>query len=446
MTDRKHFGTDGIRGRVGNFPIVPDMMLRLGWAAGRAFGEQGSRRVLIGKDTRLSGYMLESALEAGLSAAGMDIWLLGPMPTPAVAYLTRTFQAGAGIVISASHNLYHDNGIKFFSAQGTKLSDETEAQIESLLDQEPQVVPSEQLGRARRVEDAAGRYIEYCKATVRPQPDLQGLHIVVDASHGAAYQVGPAVFVELGARVDAIGVSPDGMNINKDVGSTHLDTLRAAVRDKGAHLGIAFDGDGDRVLMIDDKGSTVDGDDLLCIIARHWKKQGELEGGVVGTVMSNLGLEKAMTEAGIPFVRTGVGDRHVNARLQELGWQLGGEASGHLICRRLSTTGDGIVAALQVLRVMVQTGLSLADLHAGMVKYPQRMINVRTTATSDWQSSAAVRDAVKQAEVMLTGRGRVLVRQSGTEPVVRVMIEGEDSGEVNQCCQALADVVATAMS
>ena len=442
--DKKHFGTDGIRGEVGRSPIVPDMMLKLGWAAGRVFGAQGSRRVLIGKDTRLSGYMIESALEAGLAAAGMDIWLLGPMPTPAVAYLTRTFQAGVGIVISASHNLYQDNGIKFFSPSGHKLSDATERQIEALLEQEIEVVPSEQLGRAQRVTDAAGRYIEYCKATVRPQPDLQGLHIVVDASHGAAYQVGPNVFTELGARVEAIGVSPDGMNINREVGSTHLDTLRAAVREKGADLGIAFDGDGDRVLMVDDKGTTVDGDELLWIIARHWQRQGELQGGVVGTVMSNLGLEQAMAQAGIPFERSRIGDRWVNEKLAELGWRLGGESSGHLICRTLATTGDGIVAALQVLRAMVQEGSSLADLCRSMVKYPQRLINVRTCDRLDWQTNTRIRTAVEQTEVMLAGRGRVLVRQSGTEPVIRIMVEGEDSGEVNQCCQSLADIVAEA--
>ena len=438
---RKYFGTDGVRGRVGQFPITPEFVLKLGWAAGKVFAGHGANRVLIGKDTRLSGYMFESALEAGLSAAGVDAWLLGPMPTPAIAYLTRTFNANAGIVISASHNPYYDNGIKFFSSQGTKLPDSVEYAIESMLDKDMDVTDSAELGRARRIEDAAGRYVEYCKATVRPHLDLSGMHIVVDAAHGATYHVGPDVFRELGAKVDAIGISPDGLNINQGVGSTSLDALKAAVAEKKAHLGIAFDGDGDRVLMVDHSGREVDGDELLYVIARYRHSQCELAGGVVGTVMSNLGLEKAMEAEGIPFVRARVGDRYVNELLLAKGWQLGGESSGHLICRHVSTTGDGIVAALQVLRVMVATGRSLADLCSDMVKYPQTMINVRMSERVDPEKNETICQAVQQAESDMAGRGRVLLRTSGTEPVIRVMIEGDDAKEVSERCRALANVV-----
>ncbi len=438
---RKYFGTDGVRGLVGQFPITPEFVLKLGWAAGKVFSGHGANRVLIGKDTRLSGYMFESALEAGLSAAGVDAWLLGPMPTPAIAYLTRTFNANAGIVISASHNPYYDNGIKFFSADGSKLPDDIELAIEDMLDQEMTFADPADFGRAKRIDDAAGRYIEYCKATVRPHLDLSGLHVVVDAAHGANYHVGPEVFRELGARVDAIGVSPDGLNINKGVGSTHLDALKATVAEKKAHLGVAFDGDGDRVLMVDHNGREVDGDELLYVIARYRHSQGELSGGVVGTVMSNLGLEKAMEGAGIPFVRAKVGDRYVNEQLLAKGWQLGGESSGHLICRHVSTTGDGIVAALQILRVMVGTGRSLADLCGDMVKYPQTMINVRISERIDPDANTAIVEAVQQTESELGSRGRVLLRTSGTEPVIRVMIEGDDAEEVSRRCQALADVV-----
>ena len=438
---RKYFGTDGVRGLVGQFPITPEFVQKLGWAAGRVFAGQGANRVIIGKDTRLSGYMFESALEAGLSAAGVDAWLLGPMPTPAIAYLTRTFNASAGIVISASHNPYHDNGIKFFSAEGTKLPDAVELAIEEMMDQEMVVTDPSRLGRAKRIDDAAGRYIEYCKATVSPHLDLAGMHIVVDAAHGATYHVGPDVFRELGARVDAIGVSPDGLNINKGVGSTHLDALKQAVQEKKADIGIAFDGDGDRVLMVDHAGREVDGDELLYIIARHRHAQGELAGGVVGTVMSNLGMEKALERADIPFVRAKVGDRYVNEQLLAKGWQLGGESSGHLICRHVSTTGDGIVAALQVLRVLVATGRSLSDLCGDMVKYPQTMINVRMSDRIDPDHNQAICEAVRQTEAELAERGRVLLRTSGTEPVIRVMIEGEDADEVSSRCRSLADVV-----
>ncbi len=443
---RKYFGTDGVRGLVGQFPITPEFVLKLGWAAGKVFAGHGANRVLIGKDTRLSGYMFESALEAGLSAAGVDAWLLGPMPTPAIAYLTRTFNASAGIVISASHNPYYDNGIKFFSAQGTKLPDSIELAIEDMLDKEMDIADPAKFGRARRIDDAAGRYIEYCKATVRPHLDLSGMHIVIDGAHGATYHVGPDVFRELGARVEAIGVSPDGLNINKDVGSTHPAALKAMVLEKGADLGIAFDGDGDRVLMVDHAGNEVDGDELLCIIARYRHSQGELAGGVVGTVMSNLGLEKAMEGSGIPFVRSKVGDRYVNEQLLAKGWQLGGESSGHLICRHVSTTGDGIVAALQVLRVMAGTGRSLADLCGDMIKYPQTMINVRMAERVDPEANGVISQAVEQTEADMAGRGRVLLRTSGTEPVIRVMIEGDDASEVSERCRALADVVEAELS
>ena len=438
---RKYFGTDGVRGQVGQFPITPEFVLKLGWAAGKVFAGHGLNRVIIGKDTRLSGYMFESALEAGLSAAGVDAWLLGPMPTPAIAYLTRTFSAKAGVVISASHNPYYDNGIKFFSGQGTKLPDDIELTIEEMIDQEITFADPASLGRARRINDAAGRYIEYCKSTVTHHLDLSGLHIVVDAAHGATYQVGPAVFRELGAKVDAIGVTPDGLNINKECGSTHLDPLKLEVLARKADLGIAFDGDGDRVLMVDHTGREIDGDELLYVIASHRHKCGKLNGGVVGTIMSNLGLEKAFDREGIPFERAKVGDRYVNELLLDKGWQLGGESSGHLICRHVSTTGDGIVAALQVLRIMAETDTRLADLCAGMVKYPQTMINVRMDQRMNPETNKAIAEAIRATETDMSGRGRVLLRTSGTEPVIRVMIEGEDATEVSDRCQALADIV-----
>lgn len=438
---RKYFGTDGIRGRVGEFPITPDFVLKLGWAAGRVFAGQGANRVIIGKDTRISGYMFESALEAGLSAAGVDVWLLGPMPTPAIAYLTRTFNACAGIVISASHNPYHDNGIKFFSSRGDKLPDDVELEIERMLDEPLEVVEPDCLGKARRIEDAAGRYIEYCKATVGLGLDLSGLKIVVDGAHGATYHVGPAVFRELGATVDVIGVQPDGLNINKDVGSTHLDALRAEVVAREADLGIAFDGDGDRLMMVDHKGEVVDGDELIYITAAFRRARGELAGGVVGTVMSNLGMEKALSDLSIPFERAAVGDRYVNELLLKKGWQLGGESSGHMICRYVSTTGDGIVSALQVLRAVVETGRSLHDLKSDMTKYPQVMINVRLPEKTDVSVNPAVAEALRAVEARLAGRGRVLLRPSGTEPLIRVMVEGEEYQEVADSCRELADVV-----
>ena len=438
---RKYFGTDGIRGRVGEFPIMPDFMLKLGWAAGRVFARQGKNHVLIGKDTRISGYMFESALEAGLSASGVNVWLLGPMPTPAIACLTHAFNACVGIVISASHNPCHDNGIKFFSSRGDKLPDEIELEIERMLDESLTVVEPGHLGKARRIDDAAERYIKYCKATVDSELELSGLRIVVDGAHGATYHIGPAVFRELGARVDAIGVQPDGLNINQGVGSTHLDALRAEVIARKADLGIAFDGDGDRVMMVDHKGEVVDGDELIYIIAAFRRACGEMTGGVVGTVMSNLGMEKALANLGIPLERAAVGDRYVNELLLKKDWQLGGESSGHIICRHVSTTGDGIVSALQVLRAVVKTGRSLHDLKSDMDKYPQVMINVRLPEKVDVSVNPVVTEMLRTVKARLAGRGRVLLRPSGTEPLIRVMVEGEEYQEVADTCRELADVV-----
>lgn len=442
MTDRKYFGTDGIRGRVGEAPITPEFMLHLGWAAGQAFKREGQRNsVLIGKDTRLSGYMFESALEAGLSAAGVDVKLLGPMPTPAIAYLTRTFRASAGIVISASHNPHQDNGIKFFSAAGTKLDDALEAEIERWLECPIKVVESSELGKASRVDDAPGRYVEFCKSTVPNEFTLEGLHIVLDCAHGATYHVAPKVFRELGARVSVIGAEPDGLNINLDVGSTHLGKLSEAVVAKSADLGIAFDGDGDRVMMVDRDGAEVDGDELLYIIASERQNSGKLKGGVVGTLMTNLGVELALRERGIPFERAKVGDRYVMERLVEHDWVLGGEGSGHMVIRDRTTTGDGIVSALQVLVAGWRGGKTLSQLRQGMSKLPQRMINVRVDTRFDPLSRADIAAAVSQAEERLGGAGRVLLRASGTEPLIRVMAEGQDASVINQVAEQLADVV-----
>ncbi len=440
---RKYFGTDGIRGRVGEFPIMPDFVLKLGWAAGKALAARSERpRILIGKDTRISGYMFESALEAGLVAAGVDVLLTGPMPTPAIAYLTRTFSADAGIVISASHNPYHDNGIKFFSAEGTKLPDEVELAIEAMIDAPLAVVESDELGKVRRINDAAGRYIEYCKGTVASRLDLRGLRMVVDTANGATYHIGPDVFRELGAEVTVIGDQPDGLNINRGVGSTHLEQLSARVLAEQADLGIAFDGDGDRVLMVDHTGAEVDGDELLFIIATQQQREGRLQGGVVGTLMTNLGMELALAERDIPFVRAKVGDRYVNEQLLAHGWQLGGESSGHLICRQVSTTGDGIVAALQVLCALQSTGQRLAELKSGMSKCPMKMINVRMAKRQPIAGNSAIAEAVAAAERQLGDQGRVLLRPSGTEPVVRVMVEGRDAVQVDTLCGELADAVA----
>lgn len=438
---RKYFGTDGIRGRVGEAPITADFMLKLGWAVGKVLGNSHCDKVLIGKDTRISGYMFESALEAGLSAAGMDIKLLGPMPTPAIAYLTRTLHACAGIVISASHNPFADNGIKFFSAQGTKLPDEVELEIERMLDQPMQTVDSARLGKAERVVDAEGRYIEFCKSTVPMTLSLRGLRIVVDCANGATYKVAPAVFDELDAEVTAIGNEPNGLNINQDCGSTRPQRLQAMVLEHRADLGIAFDGDGDRVVMVDHRGELLDGDEILYIIARSRQQAGMLHGGVVGTVMSNLGLEHALQRDGIELARAAVGDRYVLEMLVERGWQLGGESSGHIICLDRTTTGDGIVSALQVVTEMVKRGLSLAELRAGMSKYPQHMINVPVSGRVNLKEHSPIQAAVRASEERLAGRGRVLLRPSGTEPVVRVMVEGEDEAEVRREAAELADVV-----
>lgn len=442
---KKYFGTDGIRGTVGHYPITPDFMLKLGWAAGKVFARKGRGKVLIGKDTRISGYMFEAALEAGLASAGVDINMLGPMPTPAVAYLTRTFGASAGIVISASHNAHQDNGIKFFSPQGTKLDDEIEAEIEAALDEEFVTVLSDDIGRASRITDAAGRYIEFCKSTYAANEKLHGLKIVVDCANGATYHIAPSVFKELGARVIAISNTPDGLNINERCGSTYPEKLMDEVLNNEADLGIALDGDGDRVIMVDHTGTVVDGDELLYIIATDRRARNPGVSGVVGTQMSNLGLELALREQGIELVRTQVGDRHVMAELLERGWLYGGESSGHIICLDETTTGDGIVSALQVLAAMRNSGLGLAELKSGMIKFPQTMINVRVSNSEGVEgvcTKPAILAAVAEVEAALGGRGRVLLRPSGTEPVVRVMVEGEEAEQVEALAASLAAVVA----
>ncbi|TWI50856.1 phosphoglucosamine mutase [Pseudomonas duriflava] len=439
---RKYFGTDGIRGRVGESPITPDFMLKLGWAAGIAFRSQGVCRVLVGKDTRNSGYMFESALEAGLSAAGADVMLLGPMPTPGIAYLTRTFQANAGIVISASHNPYYDNGIKFFSGAGKKLPDEIELMIEELLDDPMTVVDSARIGKVSRINDAAGRYIEFCKSSVPAGTSLAGLRIVLDCAHGATYKIAPSVFRELGADVFSIGVQPDGLNINKDSGSTHLNALQKTVRDRHADLGIAFDGDGDRVLMVDHTGAVVDGDELLFLIAKDLKQCGCLEGGVVGTQMSNLGLELALADLKVPFVRAKVGDRYVMAELQERNWSLGGENSGHIVCKQFTTTGDAIISALQVLMALKRSGQKLAEARKSLRKYPQVLINVRYSGDVDPLGHSDIQAACSEVTQHMAGKGRVLLRKSGTEPLVRIMVEGDDERQVKGYAESLAKLVA----
>ncbi len=443
---RRYFGTDGIRGRVGQSPITADFVLKLGWAAGKVLISEGCNKVLIGKDTRISGYMFESALEAGLSAAGLNIALLGPMPTPGIAYLTRTLNACAGIVISASHNPHFDNGIKFFSRHGTKLGDEIEAQIEAMLDQPLETVDSAALGKATRIEDARGRYIEFCKSTVPNRLRLSGLKVVVDCANGAAYQVAPAVFSELGAQVTAIAANPDGLNINNHCGSTAPEALMEEVQRQGADLGIALDGDGDRVIMVDANGRLLNGDDLLYVIAADRLRTGQLPGGgVVGTQMTNLGVELALQELGVGLLRARVGDRYVLQLMEQRGLVLGGEGSGHIICRDRTSTGDGIVSALQVLAAMTDAGCSLADLVAGLKQFPQHLVNVPVSVRGDPSECAAVRTAMLEAEAELKGRGRVLLRPSGTEPVIRVMVEGEDSRLVIQLASSLAEVVGSAM-
>lgn len=437
---RKYFGTDGIRGAVGTYPITPEFVMKLGWAAGKVFAQQGKSKILIGKDTRISGYMFESALEAGLTAAGVDSGMLGPMPTPGIAYLTRTLHADAGIVISASHNAYHDNGIKFFSADGTKLDDAIELEIEKYLDEPMTTASSDKLGKAFRINDAAGRYIEFCKSTVR-RLKLKGRRIVLDCAHGATYQIAPAVFKELGAEIIAIGTSPDGLNINKDIGSTSPKQLQQKVIETRADLGIGFDGDGDRVVMVDEKGEIVDGDELLYIMAMHARSRKRLGGGVVGTLMSNLGLELALKREKIDFVRANVGDRYVMQQLKEHKWRFGGESSGHLLCLDSTSTGDGVVAALQIMMALQDSGKSLHELKSGMVKCPQTMINVRRNKDIDVAKDKTIQAAAADVEAELDGRGRVLLRPSGTEPVVRVMVEGENGELVAKKALQLAEIV-----
>ncbi|MDJ0873205.1 MAG: phosphoglucosamine mutase [Gammaproteobacteria bacterium] len=444
-TERKYFGTDGIRGPVGTYPITAEFMLKLGWAAGRVLGRKGHASVVIGKDTRISGYMFESALEAGLSAAGVDIILLGPMPTPAVAYLTRTLHAQAGIVISASHNPFYDNGIKFFSDAGKKLPDEVEVAIEAEMEKEMETVVSRELGKVERLH-AEGRYIEFCKSTYPMGEDLRGYKVVVDCAHGATYQVAPSVFDELGADVVPIGVSPDGLNINESHGAVHPERMSAEVVRQGADLGIAFDGDGDRVIMVDQEGEIVDGDELLFIIAEAKHRAGTLKRNVVGTLMSNLGLELALAERDIPLQRAKVGDRYIMRMLEETGSNLGGEGSGHIICLDRTTTGDGIVSALQVLAAMRQSGQSLHALKKGMAKYPQTLVNVRLHKQVDVTALPAVSAAVRDAEKELAEHGRVLLRPSGTEPLVRVMVEGRDRPQVEDVAKRIARVVEEALA
>lgn len=443
---RKYFGTDGIRGRVGEGVITPDFVLRLGWAVGQVLGNhyQGKKRVLMGKDTRISGYMFESALQAGLINAGIDVGLLGPMPTPAIAYLTRTFQAQAGIVISASHNPYYDNGIKFFSGKGTKLPDEIELEIESYLDRPMKTADS--LGKAKRITDAAGRYIEFCKGTMPWGFSLAGLKIVVDCANGATYHIAPAVFQELGATVEVIAVTPDGENINHECGSTKPGRLQAKVLETGADLGIAFDGDGDRVVLVDHKGELVDGDEILFLIASYRKRLGGGCPGVVGTLMSNFGFELALQRLEIPFERANVGDRYVLELMRQRRWALGGENSGHIVCGDVTTTGDGIVAALQVLLALSEDGATLNEAKQGMRKLPQYMVNVRTSGKVTINGNQDIDQAVRAAEAELAGRGRVLLRPSGTEPVVRVMVEGEEPLLVSRLSDELAEVVKTVLA
>ncbi|MEM8207020.1 phosphoglucosamine mutase [Morganella morganii] len=441
MSDRKYFGTDGIRGKVGDSPITPDFVLKLGWAAGKVLARHGSRKIIIGKDTRISGYMLESALEAGLAAAGLSASFTGPMPTPAVAYLTRTFRAEAGIVISASHNPYYDNGIKFFSIDGTKLPDHVEEAIEAEMEKPLTCVESAELGRANRIVDAAGRYIEFCKGTFPNEQSLNGLKMVIDCAHGATYHIAPNVLSELGAEVIAIGCDPNGININEKCGATDVRQLQERVLAEGAHVGLAFDGDGDRLIMVDHLGEKVDGDQILFIIAREALRQGQLRGGAVGTLMSNMGLELALKQLGIPFERAKVGDRYVLEKLQEKGWRLGAENSGHIILLDKTTTGDGIVAGLQVLSAMVRNNMSLHDLCSGMKLLPQVLVNVRFAGQHDPLASEEVTRVAQDVEKELNGKGRVLLRKSGTEPLIRVMVEGEDEAQVTAMANRIADAV-----
>lgn len=443
MTTRKYFGTDGVRGLVGEYPITPEFALKLGWAAGKVLSKSGTKKVIIGKDTRISGYLLETSLEAGLIAAGIDVVLLGPMPTPAVAYLTQTFRAEAGIVISASHNPYHDNGIKFFSGNGLKLADSVELEIEAMLDDKMTCVPSEQLGKAHRLDNADGRYIEFCKGQFPNELSLEGLKIVLDCANGATYHIAPAVMRELGATVICHACEPNGVNINLNCGATHVDSLKRKVLEHDADVGIAYDGDGDRVMMVDHNGRVFDGDDIVYIIASQAFEQGTLGGGVVGTVMSNMGLENALKAKGIEFARSKVGDRYVMELLAQNGWKIGGESSGHVLSLDLISTGDGIISSLQVLAAMVSQNKTLQDLGQGFVKYPMNMINVRYSVSADPTTSPEVIAVVNAVEAELAGKGRVLLRKSGTEPVVRVMVEAEQEKLVLDFSQKIAEVVET---
>ncbi|HHF6549038.1 TPA: phosphoglucosamine mutase [Haemophilus influenzae] len=441
MANRKYFGTDGVRGKVGAYPITPDFALKLGWAAGKVLASQGSKMVLIGKDTRISGYMLESALEAGLAAAGLSAAFTGPMPTPAIAYLTRTFRAEAGIVISASHNPYYDNGIKFFSAKGTKLPDEIEEAIEVMLEQPMDCVESAELGKASRINDAAGRYIEFCKGTFPAHLGLEGYKIVVDCANGATYHIAPNVFRELGAEVIEIGTDPNGLNINEKCGATDVTALQAKVVEMKADVGLAYDGDGDRIMMVDHLGNKVDGDQILFIIAREALRSGQLKGGVVGTLMSNMSLEIALKMLGVPFLRANVGDRYVLEKMVENDWTLGGENSGHIIIADKNTTGDGIVASLAVLAAMAQHKLSLNELASAVKLFPQVLINVRFAGGENPLESDAVKSVAAEVEKRLEGKGRILLRKSGTEPLIRVMVECQDAELAQQCAEEIAEAV-----
>ena len=441
MANRKYFGTDGVRGKVGSYPITPDFALKLGWAAGKVLASQGSKMVLIGKDTRISGYMLESALEAGLAAAGLSAAFTGPMPTPAIAYLTRTFRAEAGIVISASHNPYYDNGIKFFSAKGTKLPDEIEEAIEAMLEQPMDCVESAELGKASRINDAAGRYIEFCKGTFPAHLGLEGYKIVVDCANGATYHIAPNVLRELGAEVIEIGTDPNGLNINEKCGATDVTALQAKVVETKADVGLAYDGDGDRIMMVDHLGNKVDGDQILFIIAREALRSGQLKGGVVGTLMSNMSLEIALKMLGVPFLRANVGDRYVLEKMVENDWTLGGENSGHIIIADKNTTGDGIIASLAVLAAMAQHKLSLNELASAVKLFPQVLINVRFAGGDNPLESDAVKSVAADVEKRLEGKGRILLRKSGTEPLIRVMVECQDAELAQQCAEEIAEVV-----
>ncbi|HHF4954195.1 Phosphoglucosamine mutase [Haemophilus influenzae] len=441
MANRKYFGTDGVRGKVGTYPITPDFALKLGWAAGKVLASQGSKMVLIGKDTRISGYMLESALEAGLAAAGLSAAFTGPMPTPAIAYLTRTFRAEAGIVISASHNPYYDNGIKFFSAKGTKLPDEIEEAIEAMLEQPMDCVESAELGKASRINDAAGRYIEFCKGTFPAHLGLEGYKIVVDCANGATYHIAPNVLRELGAEVIEIGTDPNGLNINEKCGATDVTALQAKVVETKADVGLAYDGDGDRIMMVDHLGNKVDGDQILFIIAREALRSGQLKGGVVGTLMSNMSLEIALKMLGVPFLRANVGDRYVLEKMVENDWTLGGENSGHIIIADKNTTGDGIVASLAVLAAMAQHKLSLNELASAVKLFPQVLINVRFAGGENPLESDAVKSVAAEVEKRLEGKGRILLRKSGTEPLIRVMVECQDASLAQQCAEEIAEAV-----